>query len=283
MKHRRNSSLASTGWLAEHLDDPGMVLLDATFKLPGAPTTGAQDYAAGHIPGATFFDIDAIADQSTDLPHMLPSPEEFARIVGNLGISNDTLVVAYDAPGLMSAGRVWWTFRIMGHERVIVLDGGLRKWRAEGRPVSTDVPARQPATFTPHFQPQMLRTRADMLANLQSRTEQVVDARPAGRFAGIDPEPRAGLRGGHIPGSASVPSSMLTDSDTGMIKPDAELRTLFQSAGVDLARPVATSCGSGVTAAALAFALHLTGKDDVAVYDGSWSEWGLPGDTPVEG
>ncbi|MEO6396292.1 MAG: 3-mercaptopyruvate sulfurtransferase [Devosia sp.] len=282
MAHRNQSSLVSTQWLAEHLGDGDVVVLDGGFQMPGAPTTAAQDYAAAHIPGALFFDIDRIADTSSGLPHTLPSPEAFAAAAGGLGISNETFVVVYDGPGLISAGRVWWMLRIFGHERVAVLDGGLRKWIAEGRDVTAAVPVPKQAIFRASFRPELLRNKAQVLADLTTRHEQIVDARSAGRFAGIDPEPRPGLRGGHIPGGLNLPFGLLTDSSTGEIKPDSEIRALFKKAGVDLSRPLVASCGSGVTSAALAFALHLTGKDDVAIYDGSWSEWGWPGDTPVE-
>jgi thiosulfate/3-mercaptopyruvate sulfurtransferase len=281
MTYRNAQSLVSTEWLAAHKDDPGLVLLDGRFNLPGSPTTGPQDYAAAHIPGAILFDIDAVADHSTSLPHMLPSPEQFAEQVGAMGISNDSFIVAYDGPGLWSVGRTWWMFRAMGHDKIAVLDGGLKKWMEEGRPVTREVPVPRPARFTARLRPELVRSKSEVMGNLSSRASQVVDARAARRFQALDPEPRPGLRGGHIPGSLNVPVSMLSNAD-GTVRSEAEIRTAFHGAGFDFAKPVITSCGSGSTAAALAFALHLAGKEDVAVYDGSWAEWGIPGDNPVE-
>lgn len=274
--------LVSTTWLAERLGRPGLVVVDATYHLPTVKRDARAEFAAGHIPGAAFFDVDGIADHSVDLPHMLPSPEEFAKAMEAIGIGSDCMVVAYDAYGLMSAARAWWMLRAFGHERVAVLDGGLVKWKAEGRPLESGEARPRPARFAPRFRPDLVRSKAQMLANLASRGEQVVDARAAGRFRGVEPEPRAGLRGGHIPGSASVPFNTLLDPDSKtVLQPDA-IRARFAAAGIDPARPVVASCGSGVTACVLALGLALIGAKDVAVYDGSWSEWGLPGDTPVE-
>ncbi|HWA20495.1 MAG TPA: 3-mercaptopyruvate sulfurtransferase [Devosia sp.] len=282
MASPRDTSLVSTDWLADNLGDPKLVVLDIRFNLPGSPTTGAEDYAAGHIAGAHFFDVDTIADTSIDLPHMLPVPAQFAAQVGALGVGDNSVVVVYDGPGLMSSARAWWMFRVFGFERVAILEGGFRKWIAEGRPVSTDSPPQKTAHFVARFHPELVRSKADVFANLETHREQVVDARSAGRFAGTAPEPRPGLRGGHIPGSTNLPFGELSDPATGRVRSDDEIRTLFSSLGVDLTRPVVATCGSGVTSCALAFALHLTGKTDVAIYDGSWSEWAMSGDTPVE-
>lgn len=275
-------SLVSTQWLADHLSDPDLVILDGSFKLPGVTPVAAEDFAARHIPGARFFDIDAIADHETTLPHMLPSAAAFENHAGALGISNDSVIVVYDTPGLMSAGRVWWTLRSFGHEKVAILDGGLKKWLAEGRPVTAETVVPAPGRFHATFDPHVVRSKAQVLANLESQAEQVIDARSAGRFTADEKEARPGLRSGHIPGSLNLPFNALTDPATGEVLNVGDIRKAFETAGIDFARPVIASCGSGVTAAALAFGLHLAGKDDVAIYDGAWTEWGQPGDTPVD-
>jgi thiosulfate/3-mercaptopyruvate sulfurtransferase len=274
-------SLVSTEWLAGHLDDPHLVILDGSFKLPGVTPIAAEDFAARHIPGARFFDIDAIADHETSLPHMLPSAAAFERHASELGISNDSVVVVYDTPGLMSAGRVWWTLRTFGHDKVAILNGGLKKWLAEGRPVTDRASAPAIAGFRATFEPSAVRSKTQILGNLESRAEQVIDARSAGRFTAEEKEARPGLRSGHIPGSLNLPFNTLTNPQSGELLPAADIRKAFEVAGLDLSKPVVASCGSGVTAGALAFGLHLIGKDDVAIYDGSWTEWGEPGDTPV--
>lgn len=279
--YSRPEALISTERLATILHDPGIRILDGSFTMPGVTPNARENYRARHIPAALLFDIDVIANPGSPLPHMLPTPDEFARAAGDLGIDNNTLVVVYDTPGLMSAGRVWWTFRAFGHDKVAVLNGGLRKWLAERRPVESGEPPPPPRrTFQARFRPETVRSKADMTHNLVSGSEQVLDARSKPRFDGSAPEPRPGLRSGHIPGSLNLPFDLLTDPMTGEIRPAAQLETLLAAAGVDPARPVTATCGSGVTAGALAFALHLTGKD-AAVYDGSWAEWGMPGDTPV--
>jgi thiosulfate/3-mercaptopyruvate sulfurtransferase len=249
--------------------------------MPQLGRDARAEFREAHVPGAVFFDIDEIADRSSRLPHMLPSASEFARQVGALGIGSDDLVVAYDARGVVSAARVWWTFRAMGHARVAVLDGGLRKWRAEGRTLETGEPAPAPRRFRARARPALVRTLAQMRANLSKRREQVLDARSAGRFAGTEPEPRAGLRGGHIPGSLNLPYESLYRPDGSLLPPDA-LGARVRQSGLDLGRPVVTTCGSGVTASVLALGLHVLGRKTVPVYDGSWSEWGGRDDTPVE-
>ena len=282
MPYAHPEALVAAEWLAAHLDDPHVRVVDCSFKLPGITPTARTDYDSGHIPGAVFFDIDDIAEPGTSLPHMIPSPELFAQKIGALGIGDDDRVVVYDSNGLSSAGRAWWMLRLFGHRNVALLDGGLPKWKAEGRPLETAVPRPAPRQFTARFEPALVRDKTAVLGNLGTRDEQVIDARAAGRFDGSTPEVRPGLRSGHIPGSCSIPYEQVTDPATRQLRNAEQLTALFRDAGVSLERPIVTSCGSGVTACALAYALHLIGHPGAAVYDGSWSEWGLPGDTPVE-
>ncbi|HWO87410.1 MAG TPA: 3-mercaptopyruvate sulfurtransferase [Stellaceae bacterium] len=282
MPYAHPEALVGTEWLAAHLDDPHVRVVDSSFNLPGITPRAREDYDRGHIPGAVFFDIDDIAEPGTSLPHMIPSPELFARKMEGLGIGGDDRVVIYDSAGLSSAGRAWWMLRLFGHRNVALLDGGLPQWKAEGRPLETAVPNPPLRRFTARFDPALVRDKQALLGNLATRREQVVDARAAGRFAGVAEETRPGLRRGHIPGSRNLPYDRVTDPQTHRLRDAEALSELFRDAGVALDRPIVTSCGSGVTACALAFALHLIGHPGAAVYDGSWSEWGLPGDTPVE-
>ena len=282
MPYAHPEALVSTEWLAAHLGDSQLRVVDSSFKLPGITPTAREDYDRGHIPGAVFFDIDDIAEPGTSLPHMIPAPDLFARRMEALGIGNDDRVIVYDTAGLSSAGRAWWMLHVFGHHDVALLDGGLAKWKAEGRPVETVVPNPLVRSFTARFDPSLVREKRALLDNLATRREQVVDARASGRFDGIAEETRPGLRKGHIPGSHNLPYDQVTDPQTHELRSAEALAQLFRRAGVDLDRPIVTSCGSGVTACALAFALHLIGHSGVAVYDGSWSEWGLPGDTPIE-
>ena len=282
MPYAHPEALVGSEWLAAHLDDPRVRVVDASFTLPGVTPTARENYEHGHIPGAVFFDIDDIAAPGTSLPHMIPAPDLFAQRIGALGIGDGDKVVVYDSAGLSSAGRAWWMLRIFGHQDAALLDGGLPKWKAEGRPLDSKVPTPAPRRFSARFDPSLVRDKTEILANLATGREQVVDARAAGRFDGSTPEVRPGLRSGHIPGSRNLPYDQVTDPRTKQVKSAEALTALFREAGVALERPIVTSCGSGVTACALAFALHLIGNPGAAVYDSSWSEWGLPGDTPVE-
>jgi thiosulfate/3-mercaptopyruvate sulfurtransferase len=275
-------ALVSTDWLAANIKDPHLRVVDATWYLPDDGRKGRDTYAKGHLPGAAFWDIDEIALKDDPRPHMLPNAAEFARAMEKLGIGDDTMVVAYDAHGLFTAARPWWMLRLFGHPKVAVLDGGLPKWQAEKRPVMTMPPLPRQAKFTPRPDYGLLRELDDMLSNVEAKDEQVLDARGPGRFTGAEPEPRKGCRSGHIPGSVNVHYASLMDSRTGTVLALDELRARFDKAGVDLEKPVTTTCGSGVTACILALGLHLLGKQDVAVYDGSWSEWGMSSETPVE-
>jgi len=274
--------LVSTSWLAERLGKSGVLVFDATKYLPNEPRDGRTEFLAGHIPGARFFDIDEIADQDTDLPHMVPAPGRFARLTGALGIGNDSFVVFYDQKGQASAARGWWLMRLFGHENAAVLDGGLPKWLAEGRARASGAPMpAKPHGFRPNFRAARLRGIGDMLANLASGAELVLDARAAPRFAAQVPEPRPGVRAGHIPGARNLPYTELLAPDQTFLPADA-LRARLAAAGVDGSRPVVTSCGTGVTAAILTLAMTLAGLPEGAVYDGSWAEWGSRADTPVE-
>jgi thiosulfate/3-mercaptopyruvate sulfurtransferase len=281
MPYANPDALVSTEWLAAHLDAPDLRIVDGTFTLPGVKPTGRELYDARHIPGAVFFDIDDIADEDNPLPHMLPSPEKFSARMRKLGLGDGHKIVIYDSAGLSSAGRPWWMLRVFGHRDVAILDGGLPKWQAEGRPVTDDVPVLRERHFTARLNTLLVRDKGQLRDNLTARREQVIDARSRGRFEGSAKEPRAGLRSGHIPGSLNLPYDELTDPKARTLLPAEILAERFAAAGLERDKPVVTSCGSGVTACALAFGLHLLGWPDAAVYDGSWSEWGLPGDTPV--
>ena len=272
--------LVSTTWLAEHLTDPKVQVVDATWYMPAEGKRGRDTFEAAHVPGAVFFDIDEIADPDTDLPHMLPTPAAFAAAAAGLGLRREATVVVYDAHGVRTAPRVWWTLRVMGFAHVRVLDGGLPKWQNDGHPITDGAGAPVPSELAPDFRPELVRDLGAVQEDLQSRAEQVVDARAADRFRGEAPEPRAGLRSGHMPGAYNLPYVELLNPD-GTMKPADALQAAFEAAGVDLAKPIVTSCGSGVTASVLALALARLGREDVAVYDGSWAEWGGRPDTAV--
>lgn len=273
--------LVSTDWLAERLDAPDIRILDGSWHLPPTGRNGAAEYAKAHIPGARFFDIDKISDTTSQLPHMLPQVEKFVSTVRKMGIGDGHRVVVYDQSGLFSAARVWWMFRVFGHQDVAVLDGGLPKWLAEGRPLADEAPDPRERHFTGRRNASMVRDVTQIAGAAKLRDEQIVDARSPGRFAGAEPEPRAGLRAGHIPGAFNVHYESLLNDDGTMKDPDAT-RAVFEAAGVDLKRPVVTSCGSGVTAAVLTLALHRIGHTRNALYDGSWAEWGAYPDLAVE-
>jgi thiosulfate/3-mercaptopyruvate sulfurtransferase len=272
--------MISTEWLASHLDAEDLVVIDATWFMPGTPRDAAAEYAERHIPGAERFDIDEVSDHSSPLPHMLPEPADFAVRVRRMGIEPTTRVVVYDAQGLFSAPRVWWMFRVMGHENVAVLDGGLAKWMAEARPVEAGWIQKPHGEFKAHLDPGLVRNLTQVSAALASGEEQVLDARAADRFTGRTPEPRPGLRSGHMPGAHNLPWQTVVAAD-GTLASKAVLEPLFTAAGVDLDRPIITTCGSGVSAAILSLALARLGRWRTPVYDGSWAEWGGRADTPV--
>jgi thiosulfate/3-mercaptopyruvate sulfurtransferase len=273
--------LVSTDWLAAHLNDPKVKVIDASFKLPGVLPLPLDDYLAAHIPGAAFFDVDAVSDHNDPRPHMYPDAEQFARDVAALGISTGDTVVAYDSGSWVAAPRAWWMFLSFGYRNVKVLDGGLKKWTSEGRATQSGKVTPKPGQFTARLDPGYIRSQQQVLANIETRAEQLVDARPRGRFEGTAPEPRPESRSGHIPGSRNVPYAELFDARTGTMKSLDELRKAFTGAGVELTKPIVTTCGSGVSALVLTLALYRLGVRGTALYDGSWAEWGQPDGPPL--
>ena len=274
--------LVTTEWLAGELGKPDLVVFDATKYLPNENRDGKAEFLSAHIPGGRYFDIDEVADTDTDLPHMVPTPGRFAKLMAAMGVSNTTRIVFYDQKGLASAARGWWLMGLFGHDAAAVLDGGLPKWVREGRATNAGAPAAVvPSVFQPDYRATRLRGVGDILANVKTGAELVLDARAAGRFTGATPEPRAGMRSGHMPGAANLPYTDLLSAD-GTFKSVAEVKARLAAAGVDGSRPVVTSCGSGVTACILTIGLRLAGLPEGAVYDGSWTEWGGRSDTQVE-
>jgi thiosulfate/3-mercaptopyruvate sulfurtransferase len=277
------TNLVTTQWLAGQLDDPHLLVLDASWHLPAAKRNAREEFLAGHIPGAAFFDLDASSNQNTTLPHMLPTPEKFAADMKRLGASDAKHIVCYDVVGLFSAARLWWMLKWFGHDHASVLDGGLLKWKAEGRALQSGGSAKAEARhFTSHLKPEIVRTLSDVASALQSKSAQVADARSGTRFRGEEPEPRPGVKPGHMPDAYNVHYGSLVNAD-GTLKSKAELRATFEAAGVNLAQPVITSCGSGVTAAILFLALAELGHDNTSLYDGSWAEWGASTQSIVTG
>lgn len=283
MSYANPDAIVSTRWLADHLSAPDVRVVDATWFMPGQERNARDEYDAQHLPAAVFFDVDEIADTESGLPHMLPSPEKFSSHVRRLGLGNGNRIVIYDAGGfVMAAARAWWMFRAFGHCDVAVLDGGLPKWLREGLPTEDLPPVPRTRHFVAHLTHPRVRSFAQVLANIGTGREQLIDARPAARFRGEVPEPRPTRVTGHIPGAINIPFTDLIDEAARTMKPADQLAARFAASGIDLKRPIIVSCGSGVTACTVALGLHLVGADEVAVYDGSWAEWGNHDDPPVE-
>ena len=276
----KSKYVVSPEWLNERLGQDDVAVVDASWYLPVHNRDAKAEFAEGHIPGAVFFDIDKIADTSSSLPHMLATPQAFGRIAGAMGISDTDTIVVYDGLGLFSAGRAWWNFRVMGAKNVFILDGGMPAWKAAGYAQTSETPKPAAKVFNAVFDAKAVRSKQDVLRIVASKSAQLVDSRPADRFSGVSPEPRPGLRSGHIPGAKSIPFSAF--SDAGKLKDLNALKALFAEQNLDIQAPIVASCGSGVSAALVDLALSSLDAPYHAVYDGSWAEWGLPGETPIE-
>lgn len=271
--------IVDADWLEKRLGTPGLTIIDASWYLPAQKRNAHAEYVAAHIPGARFLDQDAVSDPESKLPHTLASPQYFAQYVGSMGVSADDTIVVYDGPGLFSAPRAWWMFRVMGVFQVYILGGGFDRWQAEGRPVTAEQTRIAPCVFYADFDAGRVVGLDEMRRIVGSGERQIADARSPGRFAGTDPEPRSGVRSGHMPGAHNVPVAALAEN--GELLPKDRLRKVIEDAGIDLSKPVVTSCGSGITAAAITLALETLGHTDNRLYDGSWTEWGGLSDTPV--
>lgn len=275
----KSAYVVSADWLQERLGQPGLSILDASWYFPFQNRDSKAEYDTAHIPGAIFFDHEKLSDPDSALPHTFPKPEAFAAAISSMGITNDDIIVVYDGPGMYTSPRVWWMFRTMGAKNVFVLDGGFDNWKSEGRPITDAVTKIAPSAFVPDFDAAKVASFDEMRTIVEHGSRQVADARAAGRFTGVEPEPRAGLRSGHMPGARNVPSTSL--ADRGYLKDIKGLQQVLDEAGVDLSRPIVTSCGSGITAAVITLALESLGHKDNILYDGSWTEWGGAKDTPV--
>ncbi|MEN8194954.1 MAG: 3-mercaptopyruvate sulfurtransferase [Pseudomonadota bacterium] len=282
MSYTNPEALVSTEWLAEHLNAPDVRIVDGSWHMPAANRDPRAEYGEQHIPGAVFFDIDDIADSDSTLPHMLPSPEKFASRVRKLGLGDGNRIVVYDTTGVSAAARVWWMFRVFGHEDIAVLDGGLDKWLAEGRPATAERSMPQERHFTARTNSFLVRDYDQVLTNCKTGREQFLDSRSVGRFNGTEPEPREGLPSGHAPGTINLPFTRMLDKADKTMLPADKIRKAFEDAGVDLDKPMLTSCGSGVTACIVSLGLYLIGKKEVPVFDGSWTEWAGNPDSPIE-
>ena len=281
MSDNTENVLVSSNWLAAHLNDADVKIVDGSWYMAAENRDPHDEYATAHLPGAVYFDIDAISDTSNPLPHMFPDTNTFAAAVSKLGIANGDHIVTYDGGSMAAAGRVWWMFRAFGHERVSVLDGGMRKWREDGGAVDSGTADPAPTSYTARLKPELVRSLDDVLSLIEDQREQILDARSTGRFNAVETEPRAGMRSGHMPGAYNLPYLDLLAED-GTMRPIEELKRHFTESGIDFSKPIVTSCGSGVSATVLLLGLHLLGHEKNALYDGSWTEWGGRADTPIE-